>query len=113
MGKPLGCPPRQELTAYQKRKIRMENNQRNHVEGKFGQGKNGYEHNLIRAKRSDTSESWISAIFFVMNLVRLCKVAKYFLLYLKIWITWLIGLINEVQTIPIRNKKYKHVINFG
>jgi IS5 family transposase len=36
VGKPLGRPPKQKLTAYQKRKIRKENNQRNHVEGKFG-----------------------------------------------------------------------------
>jgi hypothetical protein len=48
---------------------------RNHVEGKFGQGKNGYELNEVRAKRQDTSESWISAILFVMNLTKLMKVA--------------------------------------
>lgn len=111
VGKPLGRPPKQELTAYQKRKIRKENNQRNHVEGKFGQGKNAYELNKIRAKRRDTSESWVSAIFFVMNLVRLCKVAKYFLLYLKTRITVLFGLINEVQLSIIRNRKSKLIIN--
>ncbi len=48
---------------------------RNHVEGKFGQGKNGYELNEVRARRQDTSESWISAILFVMNLTKLMKVA--------------------------------------
>lgn len=48
---------------------------RNHVEGKSGQGKNGYNLNQIRARRQDTSESWISAILFVMNLTRLMKIA--------------------------------------
>ncbi len=47
---------------------------RNHVEGKFGQGKNGYNLEQIRAKRKDTSESWISAILFIMNLTKLMKV---------------------------------------
>jgi len=49
---------------------------RNHVEGKFGQGKNGYDLNRIRARRQDTSESWISAILFVMNLTKLMKIAR-------------------------------------
>jgi len=47
---------------------------RNHVEWKFGQGKNGYNLDQIRAKRKDTSESWISAILFIMNLTKLMKV---------------------------------------
>ena len=47
---------------------------RNHVEGKFGQGKNGYNLNQIRARRQDTSESWISAILFIMNLTKLMNV---------------------------------------
>jgi len=75
VGKPLGRPPKQELSGYQKYKTRKEQNMRNHVEGKFGQGKNGYNLNQIRARRQDTSESWISAILFVMNLTKLMKVA--------------------------------------
>jgi len=79
VGKPLGRPPKIELSPYQKRKQRKERNQRNLIEGKFGQGKNGYSLNCIRATRKDTSESWIAAIFFVMNLITLGKVAeKYF-----------------------------------
>jgi hypothetical protein len=79
VGKPLGRPPKIELSPYQKRKQRKERNQRNLIEGKFGQGKNGYNLNCIRAKRQDTSESWIAAIFFIMNLVTLLNVAeKYF-----------------------------------
>ena len=46
---------------------------RNEVEGKFGQGKNGYNLSKIRARSAKTSESWIAAIFFVMNLVKFSK----------------------------------------
>jgi hypothetical protein len=75
VGVPLGRPPKEELTAHQKRKRKKERNQRNHIEGKFGQGKNAYGLGDIRAKRRDTSESWIGAVFFVMNLVSLVKIA--------------------------------------
>ena len=87
VGKPLGRPPKEKLSGYQKFKTRKEQNMRNHVEGKFGQGKNGYELNEVRARRQDTSESWISAILFVMNLIKLMKVAiKYgYFLALSIW----------------------------
>jgi len=87
VGKPLGRPPKEKLSGYQKYKTRKEQNMRNHVEGKFGQGKNGYELNEVRARRQDTSESWISAILFVMNLTKLMKVAVkhgYFLAY-SLW----------------------------
>lgn len=47
--------------------------ERNHIEGKFGQGKNGYNLNKIRAKLQNTAESWIAAIYFVMNLARLSR----------------------------------------
>jgi IS5 family transposase len=43
-------------------------NQRNQIEGTFGTGKRAYGLNRIKARRSDTSMSWIAAIFFVMNL---------------------------------------------
>ena len=75
VGKPLGRPPKKKLSGYRKYKTRKELNMRNHVEGKFGQGKNGYELNEVRARRTDTSASWISAILFVMNLTKLMKVA--------------------------------------
>jgi len=73
---PLGRPAKKPLTPYQKQKQRKERNQRNLVEGKIGQGKNGYALNCIKARRQDTSESWIAAIFFVMNLVTLLKEAE-------------------------------------
>jgi hypothetical protein len=43
------------------------------IEGKFGQGKNGYRLNYIRAKTAATSEAWIRAIFLVMNLMVLLR----------------------------------------
>ena len=57
MGKPLGRPPKQALSAYEKRKLRKKRNQRNLVEGKIGQAKNGYGLGCIKARRKDTSES--------------------------------------------------------
>jgi hypothetical protein len=56
-------------TYYQKRKRRKEAAERNHIEGKFGQGKNGYNLNEIRARLKNTSESWVACIFFIMNLI--------------------------------------------
>jgi transposase, IS5 family len=73
IGSPLGRPVKEPLTAYQKRKQRKEYTERNHIEGKIGQGKDGYNLNNIRARLSKTSASWISAIIFVMNLVKFFK----------------------------------------
>ncbi len=78
-GKPLGRPKKvtEENKAELKRlaaQRREEYLQRIPIEGKFGQGKNGYRLNYIRAKRSDTSRAWINSIFLVMNLLILLKV---------------------------------------
>ena len=67
----MGKPPKEKLNAYQRGKLKKERNQRNLIEGKFGQAKNAYGLSDIQARRSDTSESWIGAIFFVMNLIKL------------------------------------------
>ena len=70
-GEPLGRKPAKEIRSrYLKRKERREAAERNQVEGKFGQGKRGYGLNDIRARLSSTSNSWIGAIIFVMNLIR-------------------------------------------
>ena len=77
-GKPLGRTPkvtdenREQLKA-QKKQRREDYRQRIPIEGKFGQGKNGYGLSYIRAKTKDTSEAWIKSIFLVMNLVALLK----------------------------------------
>jgi hypothetical protein len=89
VGKPLGRPPKEQLSGYQKYKTRKERNMRNHVEGKFGQGKNGYNLNKIRARRRDTSESWISSILFVMNLIKLMEVAIKYGNFLFLFFFWL------------------------
>lgn len=74
IGSPLGRKPKKVVKSYyMKRKDRREAAERNQIEGKFGQGKNGYNLNLIRAKLSSTSMSWIAAIIFVMNLIRYTK----------------------------------------
>lgn len=78
-GKPLGRPKqvtddnREELNQL-KAKRREEYLQRIPIEGKFGQGKNGYNLNYIRAKRADTSAAWINSIFLVMNLLILLRI---------------------------------------
>ncbi|MEM6845847.1 MAG: transposase [Bacteroidota bacterium] len=89
VGKALGRPSKQSQTPYQKRKHKKEMASRNQIEGKFGQGKNGYNLNKIRARKQKTSESWtvrraIAAIFLVMNLVKfskdfLCLISKQWL----------------------------------
>jgi IS5 family transposase len=72
-GKSLGRPKKIKETAYEKRKRLQELGERNHIEGKFGQGKNAYGLSKIRTRREDTSASWISCTFFVMNLVQFSK----------------------------------------
>jgi hypothetical protein len=56
----LGRRPVKEKQSYsQNRKAKKEAAERNHIEGKFGQGKNGYALNQIRARLKETSESWL------------------------------------------------------
>lgn len=82
IGSPLGRKPAQEsLTRYQKDKQRKEKNERNHIEGKFGQGKVKYGLNRILARLDKTHESWVASIFFVMNILKLSK--DYFWLWFK------------------------------
>ena len=105
VGKPLGRPPKEELNAYQKRKRKKERNQRNLIEGKFGQAKNAYGLNNIQAKRSDTSESWIGAIFFIMNLVSLGKIAKKFPSFWILLVSQIEIYVKRVELILSMNRK--------
>ncbi len=76
-GKPLGRPPASpKETAQQRYRKRKKAAERNHIEAKFGQGKRGYGLNNIKARLPETSESWINAIFFVMNLTKLLQIAE-------------------------------------
>jgi len=80
-GKPLGRPKKHteenknEIASEQRRR-KKEYRERIPIEGKFGQGKNGYRLNYIRAKLPETSESWISCIFFVMNTINLMNLKR-------------------------------------
>ena len=61
-GRPLGRKPKKEAqTRYQREKSKKEKNERNHIEGKFGQGKAGYDLNKIKARLADTHESWVAS----------------------------------------------------
>ena len=78
-GQPLGRPKTDEqghkikpFTPIQQK----ENNQRNHVEGQFGTAKDAYNLNRVKAKLPQTSESWIANIFFILNIIKLLKVAQ-------------------------------------
>ena len=73
-GKPLGRPPKEmpenkERLKEAKKQATKDYRQRIPIEGKFGQGKNGYGLDYIRAKTARTSEAWIRSIFLVMNLI--------------------------------------------
>lgn len=77
-GKPLGRPSKMSEQNAQalkqaKQQRQADYRQRIPIEGKFGQGKNGYRLNYIRAKTARTSEAWINSIFFVMNLLVLVR----------------------------------------
>jgi hypothetical protein len=78
-GKPLGRPKQvtdanREQLKQEKAQRRQDYLQRIPIEGKFGQGKNGYRLNYIRAKRANTSFAWINTIFLVMNLLILERI---------------------------------------
>lgn len=67
--KPLGRPSKQALSNQ------VSPGERNPVEGKFGQAKTAYGLDRIKARLSNTSESWVASIILVLNLVHLAEVA--------------------------------------
>lgn len=98
-GKPLGRPKKEtdanrEQLKQDKERRRQEYLQRIPIEGKFGQGKNGYRLNYIRAKRANTSFAWVNTIFLVMNLLILeriffvlgqCRLAGLLQSVMRVW----------------------------
>jgi len=77
-GKPLGRPKKETLA--NKAELKAAKKQRHEdyvqripIEGKFGQGKNGYGLNRIKAKTAKTSYAWVNSIFLVMNLLILLR----------------------------------------
>ncbi|MBN2412838.1 IS5 family transposase [candidate division KSB1 bacterium] len=74
-GKPLGRPPKLDMGKAAEFKLQQKQRKkeigiRSHIEGKFGEGKRAYDLDLVKAKLPKTSESWIAAIFMVMNIAR-------------------------------------------
>lgn len=67
-GKPLGRPSAK--TKQQQKELKKDASERNAIEAKFGQGKRKYGLDYIFAKLKNTSESWIGAIVFVLNIIR-------------------------------------------
>ena len=63
---PKGRPA--EKTARQKRKEKREYAERNHIEGRIGNAKQALSLNQIKAKLKNTSQTWIAATIFVLNL---------------------------------------------
>jgi transposase, IS5 family len=84
--RPLGRPSKNEALSNQ-----ISPGERNPVEGKFGQAKRAYGMERVRAKLRETSESWISSIIMVLNLVKLTRKASLCLrhnvrkLYTLVW----------------------------
>lgn len=62
--KPLGRPKAVDVE-------HVRPGERNPIEGKFGQAKTAYGMNRIKARLSQTSQSWIATIVLVLNLVKL------------------------------------------
>ncbi len=101
VGKQLGRPPK--LSNSEKRKLQKEMAGRNEIEGKFGQGKNAYGLQKIKARMKETSESWIMSIYFIMNLIKLSERA--FLCLLKTMLQhFMDDLVLAQQSIRITNK---------
>ena len=67
--KPLGRPSARAVENH------VRPGERNPIEGKFGQAKNAYGMNRIRARLNTTSRSWIASIILVLNLVKLAGTA--------------------------------------
>lgn len=71
--KPLGRPSAKAVENH------VRPGERNPIEGKFGQAKNGYGMNRIRARLRHTSQSWVASIILVLNLVKLAGMAPLYL----------------------------------
>ncbi|MBK9255362.1 MAG: IS5 family transposase [Saprospiraceae bacterium] len=85
--------------------------ERNPIEGKFGQAKRGYGLDKIRAKLASTSESWISTIILVLNLVKLAGTALYCLTqsivkHFKQWCTLQVNQLLLILLSMVQPRKY-------
>jgi IS5 family transposase len=70
-GSPLGRPA--PISKEVKAKMKKKNNERNHVEGKFGQGKQKFGLDNLRTKTKGSSFCAINLIVMAMNMLALLK----------------------------------------
>ncbi len=109
IGKPLGRPVKETLTAEQQKVRLEETSERNEVEGAFGLGKRRYMLNLVKARLSPTSLSWICASFFAMNLMTILRQSLFFVYFLLVYnlIRRLIGLFQTLKRTFIRKLRLR------
>ncbi len=96
--KPLGRPSAKAVENH------VSPGERNPIEGKFGQAKNGYGMNRIRARLKDTSQSWIASIILVLNLVKLAGAALLCLLSFSAWVKRKCEIYDHLESIPVAIK---------
>ncbi len=87
IGRQLGRPPKSC-------KVKLDPSERKPIEGKFGQGKTRYGLGLIKARLQGTSDSWVSLIISVMNLVRMG--AQISLLFFVLQIERIEGIVDQI-----------------
>jgi len=82
-GRSLGRPPRltDEEARVARKRLKEHGRLRNQIEGKFGEGKRKYDLDCVKAKTRRTSESWIAAVFFVMNLAHWLRMSSFLSLF--------------------------------
>ena len=83
------------MSRQQKQMLRTEARLRNRIEGKFGEGKRKYDLNLVKAKTMNTSESWIAAVFFVMNLAHWWRL-DFFVFFFRRLLSWILNYFKEL-----------------
>ena len=111
VGKPLGRPPKQpKETPSQKYRKKKKAAERNHVEGKFGQGKRGYGLNDIKARLSETSESWVNAIIFIMNLTKLVQIAEKYEYFSKVFLAFIEACLEKLKKRIFSEYNLKNIV---
>ena len=106
VGPVLGRPTKESQTKKAKAAMRKAAGERNEVEGCFGVAKRRYAMNNIRAKLSNTAESWIGAGFFVFNIQRFLSELLFVFIFKRIMLEYksIVGRIFD--KIEFINKKY-------
>ena len=109
IGKPLGRPVKETLTAEQQKVRLEETSERNQVEGAFGLGKRRYMLDLVKARLSPTAFSWICASFFAMNLMTILRQSLFFVYFLLVYnlSRRLIGLFQTLKRTFIRKLRLR------